>query len=146
MQLEVGTIIQGKVTTLTKFGAFVALSSGESGLVHISEVADSYVNDVSDHLSVGQQVSVKIINITQDGKINLSIKKAEAKEIQKRPQMAQRPARVQRKPGYDGGPDCTAAPPSFEDKLKRFMQDSDSRMSGSKLYSQQKRVSRRKKD
>ena len=76
MELGVGSIVEGKVTGITKFGAFVALPDGKSGLVHISEIAYSYVNEVSDYLSVGQQVKVKVIGIDESKRINLSIKKA----------------------------------------------------------------------
>ena len=75
-EIEVGAILEGKVTGITKFGAFVSLPGGKSGLVHISEIAYSYVNDVSDHLSEGQDVKVKVISIDENNRINLSIKKA----------------------------------------------------------------------
>ena len=78
MQLEVGMIVEGKVTGITKFGAFVSLPDGKSGLVHISEIANTYVSDVHDHVTDGQTVKVKVLAIAPDGKINLSIKKAEA--------------------------------------------------------------------
>ena len=76
MQLEVGKIVEGKVTGITKFGAFVELETGEVGMVHISEVAPTYVNDISEHLQVGQTVKVKVLAINDDKKISLSIKKA----------------------------------------------------------------------
>ena len=76
MEFGVGSIVEGKVTGITKFGAFVALPDGKSGLVHISEIAYSYVNEVSDFLKVGQQVKVKVIGIDDSNRINLSIKKA----------------------------------------------------------------------
>lgn len=76
MQLEVGKIVEGKVTGITKFGAFVELESGEVGMVHISEVAPTYVNDIADHLTDNQKVTVKVLTIGEDGKISLSIKKA----------------------------------------------------------------------
>ena len=80
MDLAVGSIVEGKVTGITKFGAFVALPEGKSGMVHISEVAASFVSDIKDFLQEGQQVKVKIINIDQAGRINLSIKKAQPQE------------------------------------------------------------------
>ena len=80
MDLTVGAIVEGKVTGITKFGAFVALPENKSGMVHISEVASSFVNDIKDFLQEGQQVKVKIINIDQQGRINLSIKKAQPQE------------------------------------------------------------------
>lgn len=84
MQLEVGEILEGKVTGILKFGAFVDLGNGKSGMVHISEIASTYVNDIKDHVTEGQTVKVKIINIAEDGKISLSIKKALPRE--ERPQ------------------------------------------------------------
>ena len=75
MAVEVGSKVQGKVTGITNFGAFVELPGGQTGLVHISEVADSYVKDINDHLKVGQEIEVKVVN-EKDGKIGLSIKKA----------------------------------------------------------------------
>ena len=75
MEFGVGSILEGKVTGITKFGAFVSLPEGRSGLVHISEIAYSYVNEVSDHLQEGQEVKVKVIGIDESNRINLSIKK-----------------------------------------------------------------------
>ncbi len=77
MTPEVGSVVEGKVTGIMKFGAFVSLGEGKSGLVHISEVANTFVNDVHEHLQIGQDVKVKVLNITDDGKLNLSIKRAE---------------------------------------------------------------------
>ena len=91
MQLQVGMVIEGKVTGITKFGAFVALPEGKSGLVHISEIANTFVNDVHDYVQDGQTVKVKIIGIGDDGKINLSIKKADEHAPQQR--QDQRPPR-----------------------------------------------------
>ena len=76
-EIEVGAILEGKVTGITKFGAFVSLPGSKSGLVHISEIAYSYVSDVNDHLSEGQDVKVKVINIDENNRINLSIKQAQ---------------------------------------------------------------------
>ncbi len=76
MSIEVGSKVQGKVTGITNFGAFVELPNGSTGLVHISEVADNYVKDINDHLKVGEMVEVKVMNIEADGKIGLSIRKA----------------------------------------------------------------------
>ncbi|MCM1149840.1 MAG: S1 RNA-binding domain-containing protein, partial [Butyricicoccus sp.] len=80
MRFEVGRVLEGKVTGITKFGAFIALPDGKSGMVHISEVANTYVNDIHDHLSDGQTVKVKVLSVTPEGKINLSIKSAEPRE------------------------------------------------------------------
>ena len=77
MQLEVGKIYEGKVTGITKFGAFVELDKDTTGMVHISEVANTFVNEIKDHLTEGQTVKVKVLNLGDDGKISLSIKKAQ---------------------------------------------------------------------
>ena len=141
MQLQVGTVLEGKVTGITKFGAFVALPDGKSGLVHISEIANTFVNDVHDYVQDGQTVKVKIIGIADDGKINLSIKKAEAPEAQPRRSRAPRSysdGAQQRQGAYRQAPSRVNGPTndaSFEDKLKHFMQESDSRMADNKMYS-----------
>ena len=75
MSIEVGSKLQGKVTGITNFGAFVEIEPGKTGLVHISEVADNYVKDINEHLKVGEEVTVKVINVESDGKIGLSIKR-----------------------------------------------------------------------
>ena len=87
-----GAIVEGKVTGITKFGAFVALPEGKFGYVHISEVASTFVNDIKDFLQEGQQVKVKIINIDQAGRINLSIKKAQRRSRVSRDRSAVRAA------------------------------------------------------
>lgn len=126
MELAVGTIVSGKVTGITKFGAFVALEGGKSGLVHISEVANAFVSDIRDFLSEGQEVQVKILSVA-DGKISLSVKQAQAQpERQQRPVRTPRPAVQQ--PAATTQPAPTAEQ-SFEDKLKQFMTLSDSKMS-----------------
>ena len=76
MQVEIGEILEGKVTGITKFGAFVELEEGKTGMVHISEVSNSYVEDINQFLKEGDVVKVKVINITEDGKISLSRKDA----------------------------------------------------------------------
>ena len=151
MQLQVGMVIEGKVTGITKFGAFVALPEGKSGLVHISENANTFVNDVHDYVQDGQTVKVKIIGIGDDGKINLSIKKADEHAPQQRQdQRPPRPASAAQPRQY-GGPrqavpraNGPTGDVSFEDKLKQFMQESDSRMADNKMYSDH-RTSRRRR-
>ncbi len=130
MQLEVGTIVEGKVTGFTSFGAFIDLGEGKKGLVHISEVASDYVKEISDHLTVGQSVKVKVISIGDDGKISLSIKRAnEEKKPQQprqpRPQRSSRPANVWQ--GSAKSNDGQNA--SFEDMMAKFKQVSDEKMS-----------------
>ena len=134
MEFGVGSILDGKVTGITKFGAFVALPEGRSGLVHISEIAYSYVNEVSDYLHEGQEVKVKVISIDQANRINLSIKQAEP-----RPQRPARPAGGEQRGGgrpAQGGQrpvgfvrQAPKEPTDFEDRLKQFMQSSDSKLS-----------------
>ena len=117
MEFGVGSIVQGKVTGITKFGAFVSLPEGKSGLVHISEVAYAYVNDVSEHLQVGQEVTVKVIGIDETGRINLSIKKALPPPT--RPQGTPAAAGVGARGGAPrgGAPRAPQAPATFEDRL-----------------------------
>ena len=86
MQIEVGQLLEGRVSGITQFGAFVALPEGKSGLVHISEVANTYVNDVHEFLSVGQSVKVRVLKISPEGKISLSVKRAEERPAAERPQ------------------------------------------------------------
>ena len=76
MNVEVGQILKGSVSGITKFGAFVKLENGKSGMVHISEISNNYINEIKDHLSEGQEVTVKVISIDEKGRISLSIKKA----------------------------------------------------------------------
>ena len=79
-QLEVGGILEGKVTGITKFGAFVSLGEGKTGMVHVSEVAQTFVENINDHLTVGQTVKVKVMSIGEDGKISLSIKRTQERQ------------------------------------------------------------------
>lgn len=157
MQVEVGAVVEGTVTGITKFGAFVSLPDGRSGLVHISEIANTYVNDVNEFLKLGDKVKVRVLAVTPDGKINLSIKKAEPapERPNNRPMggrpggnrpnnggapRAARPNRPAQPTGQVSGPSGDAA---FEDRLKQFMQESDSRMAGNRLYSDRTRGRRR---
>ena len=151
MQPTVGEILEGKVTGITKFGAFVSLPDGTSGLVHISEIANTFVNDVHDFVSEGQTVKVKIIGVNENGKINLSIIKAMPPEP--RPEGEQRPQRPyqprQDRPQRQPFTPKSSAPPAeatFEDKLKQFMQDSDNRISDSRMYADRKTGYRKRRD
>lgn len=146
MEFEVGSIVTGKVTGITKFGAFVTLAPGKSGLVHISEIANSYVNDIREHLTDGQEVSVKIIGVDTSGRINLSIKAALPQTSAPKPEMPRRPRPAPSpRPQYGDRTYAVqaACEPSFEDKLKRFMQDSDSKISGIKQFADKKSARRR---
>lgn len=158
MQIEVGAVLEGRVTGITGFGAFVALPDGKSGLVHISEVANTYVSDIHQFLSVGQTVRVRVLAVSPEGKISLSVKRAEepAARAPARPADARPAPRQRTEPTRQA---LTASAPravqpyvpvksndqNFEDKLKQFMQVSDSKMSGNRLFEQQKRSRGRRK-
>lgn len=138
MEFEVGSVLDGKVTGITKFGAFVALPENKSGLVHISEIAYTYVNDVHDHLQEGQQVKVKVIGIDENHRVNLSIKKAmepppraqERRPARPQGQGSERPNGGSRRPNtFTPRPSQPKGAVDFEDRLKQFMASSDSKLS-----------------
>lgn len=164
MELTVGAVLEGKVKSITNFGAFVSLPENKTGMVHISEVANAYVSDIRQHLTEGQDVKVMVIG-TDNGKINLSIKRLEPKPQREntnggRPnfrnnnggnggyrnreggnyqpreqgqnQGNQGNARIQRTPVQPAAP--KTADQLFEEKLKAFMTESDSKLSGIKQY------------
>ncbi|HLS88604.1 MAG TPA: S1 RNA-binding domain-containing protein [Sphingobacteriaceae bacterium] len=116
MSIAVGDIVEGTVTGITRFGAFVELPNGQTGLVHISEVADTYVEDVNDHYKVSDKVKVKVLSMEDDGrKIGLSIRQA---------QPGYDPNRSRRRGGRGGG----RRDSSFEDLLSRFMKESEMKL------------------
>ena len=119
MELTVGAVLDGKVKSITNFGAFISLPENKTGLVHISEVSNTYVSDVRAHLTEGQDVKVMVIG-TEAGKLNLSIKRLEAK-----PQREERAPRRENSPRPGRAPTPPAAPKTadqlFEEKLKQFM-------------------------
>ena len=131
MGLEVGAIVEGKVTGFTAFGAFVDLEGGKKGMVHISEVATEFVKDIKDHLKVGQDVKVKVISIGDDGKISLSIKKAV-----EQPKPQRKPANSAPRRGsanvWQGNKSTDNQPQSFESMMAKFKQESDEKMSALK--------------
>lgn len=160
MGIEVGSILDGKVTGITKFGAFVSLPGNRSGLVHISEIAYSYVNDVHDLLAEGQEVKVKVIGIDANNRINLSIKQALPPPPRPERRSGPRPGGSSDRPRPEGDrrpqgggrrsspgriftpePAQPRGPASFEDQLKQFMASSDSKLS--ELHMNEKRGSRR---
>ena len=120
MNVELGQIVKGTVTGITKFGAFVKLESGKSGMVHISEISNSYISEIKDHLSEGQEVTVKVISIDEKGRISLSIKKA----VENTAPAASHSAPPPPPPVHT--PKKTV---SFEDMLQKFKQDSDEKFS-----------------
>ncbi len=128
MQLEVGKNVEGKITGITNFGAFVQLEGGKTGLVHISEVALTFVKDINDHLKEGDTVKVKVLSIDDNGKVSLSIKKALEEEQKKQ---AKVPAQVSF--------GSNNSDMSFEEKMKQFMQDSEEKMSAIKRNMDNKR-------
>lgn len=146
MELGVGSILEGKVTGITKFGAFVSLGENKSGLVHISEIANTYVNDIHEHLEEGQAVKVKVLAIDENGRINLSIKRAQPPAPAAQGQQGQargtggfrggekRTNYTNRQNGGFRGNSAQSAAPmtpeeSFEAKLKAFMTESEGKIS-----------------
>ena len=144
MELTVGAVLEGKVKSITNFGAFISLPENTTGLVHISEVANTFVSDIRQHLTEGQDVKVMVLS-AEAGKINLSIKRLE-----------QRPARENNAPRRENAPARTprsapTPPPApktadqlFEEKLKAFMSESDSKISSIRQYSDHRTKSRRR--
>lgn len=143
MAIEVGSVVEGVVTGITNFGAFVELPEGKTGLIHISEVADVYVNDVHDFLKERDTVRVKVLTVDDRGKIGLSIKALQDKA----PAAAQPSAMPPRPPRPPRDMRRTAATrqmgsPSFEDKLSRFLKDSDERLTDLRRKTDSKRGGR----
>lgn len=140
MQPDVGKIYEGKVTGITKFGAFVEIEPGVTGMVHISEVANTFVNEIKDHLTEGQQVKVKVLSVSEEGKISLSIKKALPAPPKKefrgpreggRPNGgAGKPSGIAGKPRQDKAVSKEPQTPesAFEDMLNKFKASSDERI------------------
>ena len=153
MELTVGAILEGKVKSITNFGAFIALPENKTGMVHISEVANAYVSDIRQHLTEGQDVKVTVIGL-ENGKVNLSIKRLQPKpQRENAPQREFAPRRDNR-PATEGRPAPKAAAPVqnvapktadqlFEEKLKAFMQESDAKIASSKQYADRSRGRRR---
>ena len=153
MELTVGAVLEGKVKSITNFGAFVALPENKTGMVHISEVANAYVSDIRQHLTEGQDVKVVVIG-NENGKINLSIKRLEPSQKREngRPDFRSNGGRPN--PGQSQNraarpaPVPNAAPKTadqlFEEKLKAFMSESDSKISSIKQYSEHRTKSRRR--
>lgn len=125
MVLEVGNIVEGVVTGIANFGAFVTLPGGQTGLVHISEVADAYVKDIKDYLKENDKTRVKIISLDKNGKIGLSIRQVKNDGPRRR-----------------GRRDRRETSMSFEDKLARFLKESDERQSDLKRSTDEKRGGR----
>ena len=145
MELTVGAVLEGKVKTITNFGAFIALPENKTGMVHISEVANAYVSDIRAHLTEGQDVKVMVIGL-ENGKVNLSIKRLQPK--------APRENAPKREFSNENRPAPKAAVPTpppapktadqlFEEKLKAFMAESDSKIASCKQYADRTKSRRR---
>ncbi len=134
MQLEIGTICDGKVSGITNFGAFVSLPDGKTGMVHISEVSNKFIKDIREVLTENQDVKVKVISIGEDGKISLSIKQTEKQE--------ERPPRKPRPPRnadvWQGNKSEPKDSLSFEDMMAKFKQVSDEKMTDLKRSKESK--------
>lgn len=144
MQLEVGNILEGKVTGITKFGVFVELEAGKTGMVHISEVSSNYVTEISEHVKENQIVKVKVISIGEDGKIRLSMKKLNGdvpEEKKERPRREQKQDFSRNTADFGFQKKTSSQPMSFEDMLTKFKQSSDEKMSDLKRNMDSKRGS-----
>ncbi len=149
MQLEIGKIYNGKVKGITQYGAFVEIESGCTGMVHISEIANTYVSEIREHLTENQEVKVKVIGINEAGKVSLSIKKAVDNPS---PQQNNRPRRQdnggnQNRSNPNVWEPKKQTPPSemtFEDMMSRFKQSSEERMCDIKRSTDRKNGTRRK--
>ena len=150
MELTAGAVLEGKVKSITNFGAFIALPENKTGMVHISEVANTYVSDIRQHLTEGQDVKVVVIGV-EGTKVNLSIKRLEPRPQRENPapRSGSRPsAPAQPRSSRPAAPTPPPAPKTadqlFEEKLKAFMTESDSKISSIKQYSDHRTKSRRR--
>lgn len=144
MTIEVGSVLEGTVTGITKFGAFVELPDKKVGLVHISEVANEYVKDVHDFLKVQDKVNVKVLSVDDKGKIGLSIKQTQPAPEKKefRPKTEFRSKREFRQHnGFDSNRRSSSSL-SFEDRLSKFLKESDERLMDLKRNTESKRGGR----
>ena len=137
MAIEVGAVVEGEVTGITNFGAFLQLPEGKVGLIHISEVSNVYVKDVHDFLTEHQKVKAKVLSIDARGKIALSLK-----QLEEKPETPVKPARPKEAPVVEKRAPRQAGPLSFEDKLSKFMKDSDDRLLDLRRNTESKRGGR----
>ncbi len=143
MSLSVGNIVNGKITGITNFGAFVETEDGSKGMIHISEVSRSYVEDIKTVLKIGQAVTVKVISVSDDGRIALSLKQLEkADDSNKKPAQKNRSRQSQppkQRKKYEPAPPVTSPGDfewqsasnsgSFEDMMSKFKRTSEDKMS-----------------
>lgn len=139
MALEPGKVVEGKVTGITQFGAFISFDAGKTGLVHISEVALEYVKDIKEHLKEGDTVKAKILSVDKAGKISLSIKQALLDERAASRRAPQK--KTPRKPDDFDWSKKTSQPSSFEEMMAKFKQDSDEKLQDMKRGIDSKRGS-----
>ena len=129
MAVEVGAVVDGKVTGVQPFGCFVELPDGQNGLVHISEIANEYVKSVQEHVKPGQSVKVKILSVSDNGKISLSIKQAAPPRAPKPKKTVPAKDEPLVLSDYEWKPrNLSSDAESFEEKMKRFKSDSDEKM------------------
>lgn len=129
MVIEIGSTVEGTVVKLAEYGAIVRLAGGKMGLVHISEVADTYVRDVREHLKENDRVCVKVLKLNDKGRYELSAKQADPDAVVTRSERPQAVSRMREAPDYGFQPDRRRdiMPQTFEDKLSRFIKDSEER-------------------
>jgi len=148
MQLEIGKIYSGKVKGITQYGAFVDIDGGGTGMVHISEIANTYVSDIREHLAEKQEVKVKVIGINEAGKVSLSIKKATDAPAPQQQRSGKRPENAQQrnpKPNiWEPKKQIPQSEMTFEDMMSRFKQSSEERMCDIKRSTDRKNGTRRK--
>ena len=137
MAIEIGAVVEGEVTGITNFGAFLQLPEGKVGLIHISEVSNVYVKDIHDFLKEHQKVKAKVLSIDARGKIALSLKQKEEK-----PETPAKPVRPKEAPVVEKRAPRQTGPLSFEDKLSKFMKDSDDRLLDLRRNTESKRGGR----
>lgn len=139
MSIEVGSKVEGKVTGIANFGAFIDLGNNKTGLVHISEVSDSYVENINEELEVGQTVTVKVLSIAPDGKIGLSIRKAQDKPAEE-PKKTKAPSRERQ----NSSSKRSSAPKKqdFDSLMSSFLKDSEDRLTSIKRNTESKRGGR----
>lgn len=139
MSIEVGSKVEGKVTGIANFGAFIDLGNNKTGLVHISEVSDSYVENINEELEVGQAVTVKVLSIAPDGKIGLSIRKAQDKPAEE-PKRSKAPSRERQSSSNKR----SSAPKKqdFDSLMSSFLKDSEDRLTSIKRNTESKRGGR----
>ena len=145
MELTVGQIVEGKITGITNFGVFADLGEGKSGMVHISEVARTYVSDIKEFVKVGDVLKMKVLNVGEDGKISLSIKRALEPEKTSAPK-ERGERRTFQQPKIDGSYTWTpkkAEPQSFEEMMNRFKQTSEEKFSDLKRKNPEARRTKR---